>query len=66
MAGRSIRNWANVVVNRNDDVSGAWMLPARQLGLLGYRNVKVLKGGWFKWLELKYRTESKGEKKVSK
>jgi rhodanese-related sulfurtransferase len=35
---------------------------ARQLTLLGYRNVKVLKGGWFKWVELKYKTESKDEK----
>jgi rhodanese-related sulfurtransferase len=26
---------------------------ARQLSLLGYRNVKVLKGGWFKWVALK-------------
>lgn len=34
---------------------------ARQLSLLGYRNVKVLKGGWFKWLDLKYKTESKDE-----
>ena len=24
---------------------------ARQLSLLGYRNVKVLKGGWFKWVD---------------
>jgi rhodanese-related sulfurtransferase len=39
---------------------------ARQLTLLGYRNVKVLKGGWFKWLELKYKTESKDEKKDAK
>jgi len=39
---------------------------ARQLSLLGYRHVKVLKGGWFKWLELKYRTESKDAKKAEK
>jgi len=39
---------------------------ARQLSLLGYRNVKVLKGGWFKWLELKYKTVSKDEEKASK
>jgi rhodanese-related sulfurtransferase len=39
---------------------------ARQLSLLGYRNVKVLKGGWFKWLDLKYQTESKQEKKEAK
>jgi rhodanese-related sulfurtransferase len=32
---------------------------ARQLSLLGYRKVKVLKDGWFKWLELKYKTEGK-------
>jgi rhodanese-related sulfurtransferase len=37
---------------------------ARQLSLLGYRKVKVLRGGWFKWLELKYKTES--AKKVKK
>ena len=42
---------------------------ARQLSLLGYRNVKVLKGGWFKWVDLKYKTEgteSKDEKKAEK
>ena len=39
---------------------------ARQLTLLGYRNVKVLKGGWFKWVELKYKTERKDEKKDAK
>lgn len=39
---------------------------ARQLSLLSYRNVKVLKGGWFKWLELKYKTVSKDEKKAAK
>ena len=39
---------------------------ARQLSLLGYRNVKVLKGGWFKWLDLKYKTESKDEEKAAK
>lgn len=39
---------------------------ARQLSLLGYRNVKVLKGGWFKWLELKYKTVSKDEEKAAK
>jgi rhodanese-related sulfurtransferase len=31
---------------------------ARQLSLLGYRKVKVLKGGWFKWVDLKYPTAS--------
>ena len=36
---------------------------ARQLSLLGYRNVKVLKGGWFKWLDLKYKTVSAEEEK---
>ena len=39
---------------------------ARQLGLLGYRNVKVLKGGWFKWVALKYKTESTKDKKAVK
>ena len=39
---------------------------ARQLSLLGYRNVKVLKGGWFQWLELKYKTVGKEEKKAAK
>ena len=34
---------------------------ARQLSLLGYRHVQVLKGGWFKWVELKYKTVSKDE-----
>ena len=32
---------------------------AKQLSLLGYQKVKVLKGGWFKWLNLKYKTVSK-------
>ena len=35
---------------------------ARQLSLLGYRKVKVLKGGWFKWIDLKYPTESVASK----
>jgi len=39
---------------------------ARQLSLLGYRNVKVLKGGWFKWLDLKYKTVSKDDEKTGK
>lgn len=39
---------------------------ARQLGLLGYRKVKVLEGGWFKWLALKYQTESKDDQKAGK
>ena len=34
---------------------------AKQLSLLGYQKVKVLKGGWFKWLDLGYKTVSKGE-----
>jgi len=34
---------------------------ARQLSLLGYRKVKVLKDGWFKWLDLKYKTEGNGK-----
>ena len=29
---------------------------AKQLSLLGYQKVKVLKGGWFKWLDLGYKT----------
>ncbi|HTA41293.1 MAG TPA: rhodanese-like domain-containing protein [Bryobacteraceae bacterium] len=39
---------------------------ARQLSLLGYRNVKVLRGGWFKWLDLKYKTVSKDDEKAAK
>jgi rhodanese-related sulfurtransferase len=39
---------------------------ARQLSLLGYRNVKVLKGGWFKWLDLKYKTVSADEENGKK
>jgi rhodanese-related sulfurtransferase len=39
---------------------------ARQFSLLGYRNVKVLKGGWFKWLDLKYKTVSKDDEKAGK
>ena len=40
---------------------------ARQLSLIGYRKVKVLEGGWFKWLDLKYKTVSKeDEQKGSK
>lgn len=39
---------------------------ARQLSLIGYRKVKVLEGGWFKWLDLKYKTESKDDEKGSK
>ena len=39
---------------------------ARQLSLLGYRNVKVLKGGWFKWVDLKYKTESAESKDDAK
>lgn len=34
---------------------------ARQLSLIGYRKVEVLKGGWFKWLDLKYKTVSKDD-----
>ena len=34
---------------------------AQQLSLIGYRKVKVLKGGWFKWLELKYQTVGNGK-----
>jgi rhodanese-related sulfurtransferase len=39
---------------------------ARQLSLLGYRKVKVLRGGWFKWLDLKYKTVSKEDEKPAK
>ncbi len=39
---------------------------AKKLSQLGYNNVKVLKGGWFKWLELKYRTVDKDEKEAAK
>jgi rhodanese-related sulfurtransferase len=39
---------------------------ARQLSLIGYRKVKVLKGGWFKWLDLKYKTVSKDDEKAAK
>lgn len=39
---------------------------ARQLSLIGYRKVKVLKGGWFKWLDLKYPTVSKDDETKSK
>jgi 3-mercaptopyruvate sulfurtransferase SseA len=39
---------------------------ARKLSLVGYLNVKVLKGGWFKWLDLKYKTVSKDEEKAAK
>jgi rhodanese-related sulfurtransferase len=42
---------------------------ARQLSLLGYRKVKVLKGGWFKWVDLKYPTasaETKDDAKAAK
>jgi rhodanese-related sulfurtransferase len=34
---------------------------AKQLSLLGYQKVKVLKGGWFKWLDLGYKTVSKND-----
>jgi 3-mercaptopyruvate sulfurtransferase SseA len=39
---------------------------ARQLSVFGYQKIKVLKGGWFKWLELGYKTVSKDEEKVPK
>ena len=32
---------------------------AKKLSQVGYLNVKVLKGGWFKWLDLGYETEGK-------
>ena len=31
---------------------------AKKLGLAGYYKVKVLEGGWFKWLDLGYATAS--------
>jgi len=37
---------------------------ARQLSLLGYTKVKVLRGGWFKWLDLGYPTVGKSEEKT--
>ena len=39
---------------------------AKQLSLLGYQKVKVLKGGWFKWLDLKYKTVSKSDEEKKK
>ncbi len=40
---------------------------AKQLSLLGYQKVKVLKGGWFKWVDLGYKTVSKeDEEKAEK
>jgi rhodanese-related sulfurtransferase len=37
---------------------------ARQLSLLGYTKVKVLRGGWFKWVDLGYPTVGKSEEKT--
>jgi rhodanese-related sulfurtransferase len=39
---------------------------AKQLSLLGYRKVKVLSGGWFKWLDLKFQTVSKADEEARK
>ena len=40
---------------------------AKQLSLFGYTKVKVLKGGWFKWVDLGYKTASKeDEEKAAK
>ncbi len=39
---------------------------AKKLSVLGYLNVKVLKGGWFKWQDLGYKTVSKEEEKGAK
>jgi len=33
---------------------------AKKLSLLGYDKIKVLKGGWFKWQDLGYRTVQQG------
>ena len=35
---------------------------AKKLSEYGYQNVKVLKGGWFGWLDLSYKIEGKGGK----
>jgi rhodanese-related sulfurtransferase len=35
---------------------------ARQLSLIGYQKVKVLQGGWFKWVDLGYPTVGKDQK----
>lgn len=39
----------------NDHEDSADM--AKKLSQVGYLDVKVLEGGWFKWLDLGYRTE---------
>ena len=39
---------------------------AKQLSLLGYQKVKVLKGGWFKWQDLGYKTVSKSDEEKKK
>jgi 3-mercaptopyruvate sulfurtransferase SseA len=39
---------------------------AQKLSVLGYLNIKVLKGGWFKWLDLKYKTISSADEKAGK
>jgi rhodanese-related sulfurtransferase len=39
---------------------------AKKLSLLGYLNVKVLKGGWFKWQDLGYKTVSKADEERAK
>jgi rhodanese-related sulfurtransferase len=39
---------------------------AEKLSVLGYLNIKVLKGGWFKWVDLKYKTVSKDDEKAAK
>ncbi len=39
---------------------------AKQLNFLGYTKVKVLQGGWFKWVELGYKTVSKEDEDKEK
>jgi rhodanese-related sulfurtransferase len=39
---------------------------AKQLSLIGYTKIKVLKGGWFKWLDLGYKTVSKSDEEKKK
>ena len=39
---------------------------AKQLSFLGYQKVKVLKGGWFKWQDLGYKTVSKIDEEKKK
>jgi len=38
-------------------------MAGQLMSRFGYKNVKVLKGGWLKWLELGYPQEKTGKKK---